>query len=167
MNFENFFFCVLGKKTSKNVEKRKRAQRTNTTKSNHNDVIIMVADEENAATAAPVPPPVVNPAVVATGGGGTGPKLNKDGTERKKREPKKAKQPNPASNAQHKQQPTKEQLDAQRNAMRETLKQLKEKRVLLGEEGEGEEGAFEIESVYDLALGLELWLRDNSKVSAC
>lgn len=132
----------------------------------------MVADEENAATAAPVPPPVVNPAVVVAAGGGTGPKLNKDGTERKKREPKKAKQPNPASNpsAQHnKQQPTKEQLDAQRNAMRETLKQLKEKRVLLvgGEEGEGEEGAFEIESVYDLALGLELWLRDNSKVSAC
>jgi len=35
VNFENFFFCVLGKKTSKNVEKRKRAQRTNTTKSNH------------------------------------------------------------------------------------------------------------------------------------
>lgn len=133
-------------------------------------IIIMVADEENAATAAPVPPPpVVKPAVVVAGGGGTGPKLNKDGTERKKREPKKAKQPNPASNpAQHKQQPTKEQLDAQRNAMRETLKQLKEKRVLLGgEEGEGEEGAFEIESVYDLALGLELWLRDNSKVSAC
>ena len=132
-------------------------------------IIIMVADEENAATAAPVapvPPPVVKPAVVVAGG--TGPKLNKDGTERKKREPKKAKQPNPASNAQHKQQPTKEQLDAQRNAMRETLKQLKEKRVLLGgEEGEGEEGAFEIESVYDLALGLELWLRDNSKVSAC
>jgi hypothetical protein len=151
---------------------KESAHDTNTTKSNHNDVIIMVADEENAATAAPVPPPVVNPAVVVAvaAGGGTGPKLNKDGTERKKREPKKAKQPNPASNAQHnKQQPTKEQLDAQRNAMRETLKQLKEKRVLLvgGEEGEGEEGAFEIESVYDLALGLELWLRDNSKVSAC
>jgi len=163
VNFENFFFCVLGKKTSKNVEKRKRA-RHEYHKSNHNDVIIMVADEESAATAAPVPPPVVKPAVVVAGG--TGPKLNKDGTERKKREPKKAKQPNPASNAQHKQQPTKEQLDAQRNAMRETLKQLKEKRVLLGEEGEGEEGAFEIESVYDLALGLELWLRDNSKVSA-
>jgi transcriptional regulator of acetoin/glycerol metabolism len=149
---------------------KESAHDTNTTKSNHNDVIIMVADEENAATAAPVPPPVVKPAVVVAAGGGTGPKLNKDGTERKKREPKKAKQPNPASNAQHnKQQPTKEQLDAQRNAMRETLKQLKEKRVLLvgGEEGEGEEGAFEIESVYDLALGLELWLRDNSKVSAC
>jgi len=146
---------------------KESAHDTNTTKSNHNDVIIMVADEENAATAAPVPPPVVKPAVVVAGG--TGPKLNKDGTERKKREPKKAKQPNPASNAQHKQQPTKEQLDAQRNAMRETLKQLKEKRLLLvgGEEGEGEEGAFEIESVYDLALGLELWLRDNSKVSAC
>jgi hypothetical protein len=150
----------------KNVEKcrEKKARTTNEYhKSNHNDVM-MVADEENAATAAPVPPPVVKPAVVVAGG--TGPKLNKDGTERKKREPKKAKQPNPASNAQHKQQPTKEQLDAQRNAMRETLKQLKEKRVLLGEEGEGEEGAFEIESVYDLALGLELWLRDNSKVSA-
>ena len=142
---------------------KESAHDTNTTKSNHNDVIIMVADEENAATAAPVPPPVVKPAVVVAGG--TGPKLNKDGTERKKREPKKAKQPNPASNAQHKQQPTKEQLDAQRNAMRETLKQLKEKR--LGEGGEDEDAPFEIESVYDLALGLELWLRDNSKVSAC
>jgi hypothetical protein len=119
----------------------------------------MVAEEQPAAApTAPVPPP---PATKPAAGGG-GPKLNKDGTERKKREPKKAK---PASTAQHKQQPTKEQLDAQRNVMRETLKQLKEKR--LGEGGDEEEEApFEIESVYDLALGLELWLRDNSKVSA-
>jgi primosomal protein N' len=122
----------------------------------------MVAEEENtqpaAAAAAPVPPPVTKAA------GGKGPTLNKDGTERKKREPKKAKQQQPASMAQQKQQPTKEQLDAQRNVMRETLKQLKEKR--LGEGGEDEDAPFEIESVYDLALGLELWLRDNSKVSA-
>ena len=143
----------------------------------------MVAEEETArppaaatatatAAAAPVPPPPLpppplsskQPAKVVGVAGGVGPKLNKDGTERKKREPKKAKQPT-ASAQQHKQQPTKEQLDAQRNVMRETLKQLKEKR-LQGEEGEGEEAAFEIESVYDLALGLELWLRDNSKVSA-
>ena len=122
----------------------------------------MVAEEENtqkpaAAAAAPVPPPVTKAA-------GKGPTLNKDGTERKKREPKKAKQQQPASMAQQKQQPTKEQLDAQRNVMRETLKQLKEKR--LGEGGEDEDAPFEIESVYDLALGLELWLRDNSKVSA-
>jgi hypothetical protein len=118
----------------------------------------MVAEEQPAAApTAPVPPP---PATKPAAGGG-GPKLNKDGTERKKREPKKAK---PASTAQHKQQPTKEQLDAQRNVMRETLKQLKEKR--LGEGGEDEDAPFEIESVYDLALGLELWLRDNSKVSA-
>ena len=41
--------------------------------------------------------------------------------------------------------------------MRETLKQLKEKR-----DAEDDE-AFEIGSVYDLALGLELWLTDNSK----
>ena len=124
----------------------------------------MVAEEENtqkpaAAAAAPVPPPPVTKAA------GKGPTLNKDGTERKKREPKKAKQQQPASTGgQQKQQPTKEQLDAQRNVMRETLKQLKEKR--LGEGGEDEEAPFEIESVYDLALGLELWLRDNSKVSA-
>ena len=123
----------------------------------------MVAEEENtqkpaAAAAAPVPPPPVTKAA------GKGPTLNKDGTERKKLEPKKAKQQQPASTAQQKQQPTKEQLDAQRNVMRETLKQLKEKR--LGEGGEDEEAPFEIESVYDLALGLELWLRDNSKVSA-
>ena len=135
----------------------------------------MVAEEETArppaaaTAAAPVPPPPPpplsskQPAKVGVAGG-VGPKLNKDGTERKKREPKKAKQPT-ASAQQHKQQPTKEQLDAQRNVMRETLKQLKEKR-LREEEGEGEEAAFEIESVYDLALGLELWLRDNSKVSA-
>ena len=125
----------------------------------------MVAEEENtqkpAAAPAPVPPPPVTKAA------GKGPTLNKDGTERKKREPKKAKQQPPASTGaqQQKQQPTKEQLDAQRNVMRETLKQLKEKR--LGEGGEDEEAPFEIESVYDLALGLELWLRDNSKVSAC
>jgi hypothetical protein len=145
---------------------------------------MMVAEEETArppaaatatatAAAAPVPPPPPpppplsskQPAKVGVVAGGVGPKLNKDGTERKKREPKKAKQPT-ASAQQHKQQqPTKEQLDAQRNVMRETLKQLKEKR-LREEEGEGEEAAFEIESVYDLALGLELWLRDNSKVSA-
>ena len=121
----------------------------------------MVAEEEKeepAAAPAPVPPPVTKKAA------GKGPTLNKDGTERKKREPKKAKQQQPASTAQQKQQPTKEQLDAQRNVMRETLKQLKEKR--LGEGGEDEEAPFEIESVYDLALGLELWLRDNSKVSA-
>ena len=124
----------------------------------------MVAEEENtqkpAAAPAPVPPPPVTKAA------GKGPTLNKDGTERKKREPKKAKQQPPASTGaqQQKQQPTKEQLDAQRNVMRETLKQLKEKR--LGEGGEDEEAPFEIESVYDLALGLELWLRDNSKVSA-
>jgi len=124
----------------------------------------MVAEEENtqkpAAAPAPVPPPVTKKAA------GKGPTLNKDGTERKKREPKKAKQQPPASTGaqQQKQQPTKEQLDAQRNVMRETLKQLKEKR--LGEGGEDEEAPFEIESVYDLALGLELWLRDNSKVSA-
>ena len=127
-------------------------------------------EEENAepASAAPAaapvlpppPPPATKPA--AAGGGG-GPKLNKDGTERKKREPKKAKPP-PASTAQQKQQPTKEQLDAQRNVMRETLKQLKEKRLGEGD-GDEEEAPFEIESVYDLALGLELWLRDNSKVS--
>ena len=123
----------------------------------------MVAEEENtqkpAAAPAPVPPPPVTKAA------GKGPTLNKDGTERKKREPKKAKQ-QPASTGgqQQKQQPTKEQLDAQRNVMRETLKQLKEKR--LGEGGEDEDAPFEIESVYDLALGLELWLRDNSKVSA-
>ena len=143
---------------------------------------MMVAEEETArppaaatataTAAAPVPPPPLPPPPLSSkqpakvvGAGGVGPKLNKDGTERKKREPKKAKQPT-ASAQQHKQQqPTKEQLDAQRNVMRETLKQLKEKR-LREEEGEGEEAAFEIESVYDLALGLELWLRDNSKVSA-
>ena len=121
----------------------------------------MVAEEEKeepAAAPAPVPPPVTKKAA------GKGPTLNKDGTERKKREPKKAKQQQPASTGAQ-QQKTKEQLDAQRNVMRETLKQLKEKR--LGEGGEDEEAPFEIESVYDLALGLELWLRDNSKVSAC
>ena len=78
------------------------------------------------------------------------PKLNKDGTERKTKASKQ--QPTGTSG------PTKAQLEAQRNAMRETLKQLKEKR-----DAEDDE-AFEIGSVYDLALGLELWLTDNSKV---
>ena len=81
------------------------------------------------------------------------PKLNKDGTERKTKASKQ--QPTGTSG------PTKAQLEAQRNAMRETLKQLKEKR-----DAEDDE-AFEIGSVYDLALGLELWLTDNSKVRPC
>ena len=79
------------------------------------------------------------------------PKLNKDGTERKTKASKQ--QPTGGTSG-----PTKAQLEAQRNAMRETLKQLKEKR-----DAEDDE-AFEIGSVYDLALGLELWLTDNSKV---
>ena len=80
------------------------------------------------------------------------PKLNKDGTERKTKASKQ--QPTGGTSGG----PTKAQLEAQRNAMRETLKQLKEKR-----DAEDDE-AFEIGSVYDLALGLELWLTDNSKV---
>ena len=79
------------------------------------------------------------------------PKLNKDGTERKTKASKQ--QPTGGTSG-----PTKAQLEAQRNAMLETLKQLKEKR-----DAEDDE-AFEIGSVYDLALGLELWLTDNSKV---
>ena len=79
------------------------------------------------------------------------PKLNKDGTERKTKASKQ--QPTGGTSG-----PTKAQLEAQRNAMRETLKQLKEKR-----DAEDDE-AFEIGGVYDLALGLELWLTDNSKV---
>ena len=82
------------------------------------------------------------------------PKLNKDGTERKTKASKQ--QPTGGTSG-----PTKAQLEAQRNAMRETLKQLKEKR-----DAEDDE-AFEIGSVYDLALGLELWLTDNSKVRPC
>ena len=81
------------------------------------------------------------------------PKLNKDGTERKTKASKQ--QPTGTGG------PTKAQLEAQRNAMRETLKQLKEKRDTEDDE------AFEIGSVYDLALGLELWLTDNSKVRPC
>ena len=80
------------------------------------------------------------------------PKLNKDGTERKTKASKQ--QPTGGTSGG----PTKAQLEAQRNAMRETLKQLKEKR-----DAEDDE-ALEIGSVYDLALGLELWLTDNSKV---
>lgn len=83
------------------------------------------------------------------------PKLNKDGTERKTKASKQ--QPTGGTSGG----PTKAQLEAQRNAMRETLKQLKEKR-----DAEDDE-AFEIGSVYDLALGLELWLTDNSKVRPC
>ena len=85
--------------------------------------------------------------------------LNKDGTERKKREPNKAKKKDgvgdPTKGGGKSQ--SKEQLNTQRNVMRETLRQLKEKR-------KDDPEAFEIGSVYDLALGLELWLNDNSKV---
>ena len=79
--------------------------------------------------------------------------LNKDGTERKKREPKAKKKDwgDPKGGK------SKEQVNTQRNVMRETLRQLKEKR-------KDDPEAFEIGSVYDLALGLELWLNDNSKV---
>lgn len=80
--------------------------------------------------------------------------LNKDGTERKKREPNKAKKKDGGDPKGGK---SKEQVNAQRNVMRETLRQLKEKR-------KDDPEAFEIGSVYDLALGLELWLNDNSKV---
>ena len=81
--------------------------------------------------------------------------LNKDGTERKKREPKaKKKDGDPKGGKSHQ---SKEQVNTQRNVMRETLRQLKEKR-------KDDPEAFEIGSVYDLALGLELWLNDNSKV---
>ena len=84
--------------------------------------------------------------------------LNKDGTERKKREPKAKKKDgvgDPTKGGGESQ--SKEQLNTQRNVMRETLRQLKEKR-------KDDPEAFEIGSVYDLALGLELWLNDNSKV---
>ena len=84
--------------------------------------------------------------------------LNKDGTERKKREPKAKKKDgvgDPTKGGGKSQ--SKEQLNTQRNVMRETLRQLKEKR-------KDDPEAFEIGSVYDLALGLELWLNDNSKV---
>ena len=84
--------------------------------------------------------------------------LNKDGTERKKREPKAKKKHgvgDPTKGGGKSQ--SKEQLNTQRNVMRETLRQLKEKR-------KDDPEAFEIGSVYDLALGLELWLNDNSKV---
>ena len=77
--------------------------------------------------------------------------LNKDGTERKKREPKAKKKDDPHGKS------SKEQVNTQRNVMRETLRQLNEKR-------KDDPEAFEIGSVYDLALGLELWLNDNSKV---
>ena len=82
--------------------------------------------------------------------------LNKDGTERKKREPNKAKKKDGGGDPT-KGGKSKEQVNAQRNVMRETLRQLKEKR-------KDDPEAFEIGSVYDLALGLELWLNDNSKV---
>ena len=82
--------------------------------------------------------------------------LNKDGTERKKREPKAKKKDGGGDPTKGKSQ-SKEQLNTQRNVMRETLRQLKEKR-------KDDPEAFEIGSVYDLALGLELWLNDNSKV---
>ena len=81
--------------------------------------------------------------------------LNKDGTERKKREPKAKKKDDPKGGKS-----SKEQVNTQRNVMRETLRQLKEKR-------KDDPEAFEIGSVYDLALGLELWLNDNSKVRVC
>ena len=80
--------------------------------------------------------------------------LNKDGTERKKREPKAKKKDDPHGKS------SKEQVNTQRNVMRETLRQLNEKR-------KDDPEAFEIGSVYDLALGLELWLNDNSKVRVC
>ena len=83
--------------------------------------------------------------------------LNKDGTERKKREPKAKKKDGGDPTKGGGKSQSKEQLNTQRNVMRETLRQLKEKR-------KDDPEAFEIGSVYDLALGLELWLNDNSKV---
>jgi len=86
------------------------------------------------------------------------PKLKKDGTERKSyvrktQAQENEREDNPKPILQRPMQ-SEEQIEQQRAIMRQTLRGI----------AEPMRDRFEIGSCYDCALGLEIWLSDNSKV---
>mgnify|MGYP006950281087 CR=1 FL=1 len=86
------------------------------------------------------------------------PKLKKDGTERKSyvrktQAQENEREENPKPILQRPMQ-SEEQIEQQRAIMRQTLRGI----------AEPMRDRFEIGSCYDCALGLEIWLSDNSKV---